>query len=48
VFGSVAHGEAQPGSSVDPLLDLPSGLGLLGFGRLLDDLERILDGTRVD
>lgn len=48
VFGSVARGEDQPDSDVDLLVDLPSGLGLLGFGRLLDDLERLLDGTRVD
>ena len=24
------------------------GLGLLGFGRLLDELERVLDGLTVD
>ena len=48
VFGSVARGEDRPGSDVDLLVDLPPGLGLLGFGRLLDDLERILDGAKVD
>jgi predicted nucleotidyltransferase/DNA-binding XRE family transcriptional regulator len=48
VFGSVARGEDRPGSDVDLLVDLPPGLGLLGFGRLLDDLERILDGTKID
>jgi predicted nucleotidyltransferase len=48
VFGSVARGEDQPGSDVDLLVDLPPGLGLLGFGRLLDDLERVLDGAKVD
>lgn len=48
VFGSVARGEDRPGSDVDLLVDLPPGLGLLGFGRLLDDLERVLDGARVD
>jgi predicted nucleotidyltransferase len=48
VFGSVARGDDRPDSDVDLLADLPPGLGLLGFGRLLDDLERLLDGTRVD
>jgi hypothetical protein len=48
VFGSVARGEDRPGSDVDLLVDLPPGLGLLGFGRLLDDLERILDGAKID
>jgi predicted nucleotidyltransferase/DNA-binding XRE family transcriptional regulator len=48
VFGSIARGEDRPGSDVDLLVDLPPGLGLLGFGRLLDDLERILDGAKVD
>jgi hypothetical protein len=48
VFGSVARGEDRPGSNVDLLVDLPPGLGILGFGRLLDDLERILDGAKID
>lgn len=48
VFGSVARGQDRPDSDVDLLVDLPPGLGLLGMGRLLDDLERALDGTRVD
>jgi predicted nucleotidyltransferase len=48
VFGSVARGEDRPDSDVDLLVDLPPGLGLLGLGRLLDDLERVLEGTRVD
>lgn len=48
VFGSVARGEDRPDSDVDLLVDLPPGLGLLGYGRLLDDLERILDGAKVD
>jgi predicted nucleotidyltransferase/DNA-binding XRE family transcriptional regulator len=48
VFGSVARGEDGADSDVDLLVDLPPGLGLLGFGRLLDELERVLDGLRVD
>jgi len=48
VFGSVARGDDRPDSDVDLLVDLPTGLGLLGYGRLLDDLERVLDGARVD
>jgi predicted nucleotidyltransferase/DNA-binding XRE family transcriptional regulator len=48
VFGSIARGDDRPDSDVDLLVDLPPGLGLLGYGRLLDDLERVLDGARVD
>jgi hypothetical protein len=48
VFGSVARGEDAADSDVDLLVDLPVGLGLLGYGRLLEDLERVLDGVRVD
>jgi uncharacterized protein len=48
VFGSVARGEDSAGSDVDLLVDLPPGLGLLGFGRLLEEFERVLDGLTVD
>jgi predicted nucleotidyltransferase/DNA-binding XRE family transcriptional regulator len=48
VFGSVARGEEGAGSDVDLLVDLPPGLGLFGFGRLLEELERVLDGLKVD
>jgi hypothetical protein len=48
VFGSVARGSDRPGSDVDLLVDLPPGLGLFGFGRLVDDLEGVLGGVRVD
>src|SRR5947199_166539 len=48
VFGSVARGQDGAGSDVDLLVDLPPGLGLLGFVRLLDDLERVLEGLKVD
>lgn len=48
VFGSVARGEDHPDSDVDLLADLPPTLGLLGLGRLREDLEQILGGVRVD
>ncbi len=47
VFGSVARGEDRPDSDLDLLADLPPGMGLLGLGRVQDDLEAIL-GSRVD
>jgi len=47
VFGSVARGEDRPGSDVDLLVDLPPDMGLLGLGRVQEDLEAIL-GTKVD
>jgi uncharacterized protein len=48
VFGSVARGEDHADSDVDLLADLPPGLGLLGYARLLDQLEAVLGGVRVD
>jgi predicted nucleotidyltransferase/DNA-binding XRE family transcriptional regulator len=47
VFGSVARGEERPGSDVDLLVDLPSGMGLFGLGRARADLESIV-GAPVD
>jgi predicted nucleotidyltransferase len=47
VFGSVARGEDGPESDVDLLADLPAGLGLVGLGRVREDLERII-GAPVD
>jgi uncharacterized protein len=47
VFGSVARGEDRLDSDVDLLADLPSGMGLLGLGRVQAELEAIL-GSRVD
>lgn len=47
VFGSVARGEDRPDSDVDLLVDLPPDMGLLGLGRVQQELEAIL-GTRVD
>jgi predicted nucleotidyltransferase/DNA-binding XRE family transcriptional regulator len=42
IFGSVARGEERPDSDVDILADLPTGMGLFGFGRVRDTLEDIL------
>jgi hypothetical protein len=47
VFGSVARGEDEADSDVDLLVDVPAGMGLLGLGRVADDLEAVI-GTRVD
>lgn len=47
VFGSVARGEDRADSDVDLLADIPAGMGLLGLGRVTDDLEAVV-GTRVD
>jgi predicted nucleotidyltransferase len=44
VFGSVARGED---SVVDLLVDMAAKLGLVGLGRLADELEALL-GARVD
>lgn len=42
VFGSVARGEDRPGSDVDLLVELPDGMGILGLGRLREELEDLL------
>ena len=42
VFGSVARGQDRPDSDVDLLADLPPSLGLLGLGRLQEELESVL------
>lgn len=47
VFGSVARGEAQPGSDVDVLVDLEPGRSLLDLGGLLMELQDLL-GCPVD
>jgi uncharacterized protein len=47
VFGSVARGVDRQDSDVDLLVDVPSDLGLLGLGRLTEELEAVL-GARVD
>jgi predicted nucleotidyltransferase/DNA-binding XRE family transcriptional regulator len=45
VFGSVARGEDRPDSDVDLLATLPPGMGLIGLGRLREELETLLDAT---
>ena len=47
VFGSVARGEDRTDSDVDLLADIPAGMGLLGLGRVTDELEAVV-GARVD
>lgn len=42
VFGSVARGEDRPDSDVDLLVELPDGMGILGLGRLREELEDLL------
>lgn len=42
VFGSVARGDAGPGSDIDLLVDLEPGRDLLDLGGLLSDLEDLL------
>jgi uncharacterized protein len=47
VFGSVARGEDRDDSDVDLLADIPAGMGLLGLGRVTEELEAVV-GARVD
>jgi predicted nucleotidyltransferase len=47
IFGSVARGEAKPGSDVDVLVELEPGRSLWDLGGLLMDLQDLL-GCRVD
>ena len=42
VFGSMARGDADPGSDVDFLVDLEEGRDLFDLGALLMDLQGIL------
>jgi predicted nucleotidyltransferase len=42
IFGSVARGEARPGSDIDILVDLEPGRSLLDLGGLLMDLRDLL------
>jgi predicted nucleotidyltransferase len=46
IFGSVARGDAQPGSDVDLIATLTKPLGFRFYG-LADDMEKIL-GVEVD
>jgi predicted nucleotidyltransferase len=47
VFGSVARGEADGASDLDPPVDLEPGRSLVDLGALLMELEALL-GVRVD
>lgn len=47
IFGSVARGEAKPGSDVDFLVELEPSRSLLDRVALIQDLEDLL-GTKVD
>ncbi|TAK35501.1 MAG: DNA polymerase subunit beta [Chloroflexota bacterium] len=47
VFGSVARGEAGPGSDVDFVVELEPPRGVLDLGELILDLEALL-GRAVD
>ena len=47
VFGSVARGEAEPGSDVDLLAEFERPFGLFKFVRVKEQLEMIL-GCSVD
>jgi predicted nucleotidyltransferase len=47
VFGSVARGEARPGSDLDVLVDFEPGRSLLDQVGFRQDLEELL-GHRVD
>jgi hypothetical protein len=47
VFGSVARGEAQPGSDIDVLVDLDPDrpMGVFQYARLKLYIDEILDGA---
>jgi predicted nucleotidyltransferase len=47
VFGSLARGDAQPGSDLDMLVDMDPGRNLLDIIALKQDLEDLL-GRKVD
>jgi uncharacterized protein len=47
VFGSVARGDAGPGSDIDLLVELEPGRTLFDLGRLIMDLREML-GRDVD
>ena len=47
VFGSVARGDAGPGSDVDFLVEMEDGRSLLDLGHMLMDLQDLL-GREVE
>ena len=48
VFGSVARGDAGPGSDVDLLVEFDRSVGLFHFIHLQDFLGDLLGGAEVD
>ena len=48
VFGSVARGEAGPGSDVDLLVEFDRSVGLFHFIHVQDFLGDLLGGAEVD
>lgn len=48
VFGSVARGDAEPGSDVDLLAEFERPFGLFKFVRVKAYLEELLGGAEVD
>jgi predicted nucleotidyltransferase len=47
VFGSMARGDARPGSDVDLLVEVPPGVSGLAIGGLVMDAQELL-GRHVD
>jgi uncharacterized protein len=45
LFGSVARGEDQPGSDVDIIVRFGRPTGMVGYMRLIENLETSLDRT---
>ena len=48
VFGSVARGEAGPGSDLDLLVEFDRPIGLFHFIHVKDILKELLGGVEVD
>jgi predicted nucleotidyltransferase len=48
VFGSVARGEDRPDSDLDILVDALPGTTLFDLGGLLEELEAMMGGVKVD
>jgi len=48
VFGSVARGDAEPGSDVDLLVEFDRSIGLFHFIHVQNYLKDLLGGAEVD
>jgi hypothetical protein len=48
LFGSVARGEAGPGSDIDLLVDVPETISLFRLAALEQRFEELLDHPNVD